>query len=378
MKILIVDDHLVNRKLLIKLLEKTQHSILLAENGQEAVELFQQHQPDLILMDVLMPVMDGIEAINIIRNLKAEKWVHIIVISALSDEGSVVQGLKAGADDYISKPFNTIILNAKISVIQRMVSIQNTLLENKHQLQNYHYQNEIEQNFAKHIFEKLIAQNNLNDAQLEYWIKPSKKFCGDLISTQRIAPDQLYFMLADATGHGLAAALPTIIVNQVFQAMCLKKRSVSAIVREINSRLNHELPTGHFVALSVGLINTTKQSIECWNGGLPALSVINNANEITHSFPSKQIFCGVLNDEEFDNTTYTYHWSENSELFVHSDGLTDVINEQGNILGDEQLRNILLKTQAGKRIKKIKKEVIQYIDLNQEQDDISCLCILCE
>ncbi|NOQ15538.1 MAG: SpoIIE family protein phosphatase [Methyloprofundus sp.] len=377
MKILIVDDQKVNRLLLKKILEKTGSELLFAENGLEAVSVFQQDKPDLILMDMMMPIMDGAEAVQKIRAIKVEKNVQIIVISALSDEASVVKGLNAGANDYIGKPFNAIILKAKVDVARRMALLQEDLLANKQRLQEYHNENERELDFSMDVFEKIIAKSDLQDSQLDYWIKPSRRFSGDLISAKRVSDSQLYFILADSTGHGLSAALPTIIVSQLFQSMVKEYVFISAIVKRINARLKQDLPLGHFVALAVGMVDTKKKSIEIWNGGLPPLSALNNDNKIIHRFVSKHVSCGILNADSFDATTEQWHWTEASELFLCSDGVTDVVDQDGNILGDDTFMEVLLNTKSGKRISEIKQFVEQFVDPKQEQDDVSCLVVYC-
>jgi len=377
MKILIVDDQKVNRLLLKKILERTKAELLFAENGQEAVDAFQQSAPDLILMDMMMPVMDGVVAIQKIREIQTEKNVQIIVISALSDEDSVVKGLEAGANDYIGKPFNAIILKAKVAAAQRVAVLQADLLENKQNLQRYHNENERELDFSRDVFEKIVAKSNLQDAQLDAWIKPSARFSGDLISAKRVSDTQLYFILADATGHGLSAALPTIIVSQLFQSMIKQYVSVSAIAKKINTRLKQDLPLGHFVALAIGLVDVETQSIEIWNGGLPSLPVLNNDNKIIHSFSSEHVSCGVLNADAFDGTTDLWQWTEDCELFLCSDGVTDVVDENGNLLGDDAFMETLLATKPGQRIEGVKKMITQFIDPTQEQDDVSCLVISC-
>jgi len=377
MKILIADDQAVNRLLLEKLLAKTNSELLFAKNGLEAVNIYKEVAPDLILMDIMMPVMGGIDAIKEIRALSSEKLVQIIVISALTDEESVVEGLNVGADDYISKPFNTVILNAKILAVSRTVQLQTTLLESKQKLEQYHKNNEHELDFSKRVFEKITAQNDLKDPQLDYWIKPSARFSGDLISAKRVSESQLYFMLADSTGHGLSAALPTIIVSQLFQAMVKKGVSIASIVRAINHRLKQDLPIGHFVALAAGVVDTEKRSIEIWNGGLPAIPVLNDNNEIVESFLSKHVFCGILNDSYFSDETETWCWQEKCELLLCSDGVTDVVNKQGEIFGDERFMTVLLSTHAKQRIEGIKEQLVQFIDPSQEQDDVSCLSIYC-
>jgi len=377
MKILIVDDQKVNRLLLEKLLEKTKAELLFAENGQEAVNVYQNNFPDLVLMDMVMPVMDGIDAIQKIRAIHTEKHIQIIAISGLSDEKSVVNGLNAGANDYIAKPFNEVILRAKVDSAQRMTLLQANLLENKHRLEQYHTENERELEFSRGVFEKIVAQSDLQDPQIDYWVKPSARFSGDLISAKRVSESQLYFILADSTGHGLSAALPIIIVSQLFQSVGNKYVPVSAIVKKINKRLKQDLPLGHFVALAVGLIDTEQQSIEIWNGGLPALPVLNDKNEVIHNFLSKHVSCGVLNGEAFDAQTEIWHWAENCELFLSSDGVTDVVGRNGEFFGEDTFMQTLLNTKAGKRISEIKQIITKFIDPTREQDDVSCLTIYC-
>jgi len=377
MKILIVDDQKVNRLLLEKLLEKTKAKLLFAENGEEAVNVYRNNFPDLVLMDMVMPVMDGIEAIKKIRAIYTEKHIQIIVVSGLSDESNVVKGLRAGANDYIAKPFNEIILKAKVNSARRMARLQANLLENKLRLEQYHTENERELEFSRGVFEKIVAQSDLQDSQIDYWVRPSARFSGDLISAKRVSETQLYFILADSTGHGLSAALPIIIVSQLFQSVGNKYVPISAIVKKINKRLKQDLPLGHFVALAIGLIDTEQQSIEIWNGGLPALPVLNGKNEVIHNFLSKHVSCGVLNGESFDAQTELWHWAEDCELFLSSDGVTDVVGKNGQLFGEDSFMQTLLNTKAGQRISEIKEIITAFIDPIREQDDVSCLTIYC-
>ena len=108
--VLIADDDRINRMVLHTMLKKDGHTVYVAENGQEAVTLFEQHQPDLVLMDVMMPYMDGYEATRRLRQFSsADKAassaaVHIIAMTANTMEGDRELCLTAGMDDYIAKP----------------------------------------------------------------------------------------------------------------------------------------------------------------------------------------------------------------------------------------------------------------------------------
>ena len=114
-KILLVDDELMNRVVASKILKKEGYEVIEATNGQEAIELLQSTKVNLVLMDLMMPVMDGFEAIKIIKSDEDMKKIPIIVISALSDLDMVHKGLESGANEYLTKPFNIIEFRLRIA-----------------------------------------------------------------------------------------------------------------------------------------------------------------------------------------------------------------------------------------------------------------------
>lgn len=120
LKILLADDNAVNRLLARRLLNKAGHEVILAENGREALEAWEAERPDVILMDVQMPVMDGLEATQLIRNLEQDKQFNptpIIALTANALERDRQQCLAAGMDDFLSKPFQ---IQALLDVVQRV------------------------------------------------------------------------------------------------------------------------------------------------------------------------------------------------------------------------------------------------------------------
>lgn len=120
LKILLADDNAVNRLLARRLLNKAGHEVILAENGREALEAWEAEQPDVILMDVQMPVMDGLEATQLIRSLEQDKQFNptpIIALTANALERDRQQCLAAGMDDFLSKPFQ---IQALLDVVQRV------------------------------------------------------------------------------------------------------------------------------------------------------------------------------------------------------------------------------------------------------------------
>ena len=112
--ILVVDDDAVNRRLLSRTLEALGHVVHTASNGREALEALQVEQPDIVLLDIVMPEMDGVSVLERIKGDPALRAVPVIMISALEDFASVVRCIELGAEDYLQKPFNPVLLRARI------------------------------------------------------------------------------------------------------------------------------------------------------------------------------------------------------------------------------------------------------------------------
>ena len=113
-KILIVDDEPFNVDVLLQELEELEHELITASNGQEALDKIKSQQPDLILLDLMMPVLDGFAVLKEIKDDDALRDIPVIIVSAASDSKSIVKGIKQGADDYITKPIDAESLKSKL------------------------------------------------------------------------------------------------------------------------------------------------------------------------------------------------------------------------------------------------------------------------
>jgi two-component system cell cycle response regulator len=123
-KVLIADDSAVFRKLVEQTLEKKPYSLLFARNGQEAMDIFARHNPDLVIADWVMPDLSGIELCQYIRRTAQESYTYVILLTGKTDKENTVAGLTAGADDYLTKPFHPEELIARTAVGRRIVGLQ--------------------------------------------------------------------------------------------------------------------------------------------------------------------------------------------------------------------------------------------------------------
>ena len=129
MKILVVDDSPTIRAALKGLLDRMGHSVVEAEDGEKAVRLYKADRPGLVLIDVVMPVMDGYDAARRMRDSLPEEWVPIIFLSSKEADQDLDRAIEAGGDDYLVKPVSFVVLNAKIRALQRIETTRSKLLE---------------------------------------------------------------------------------------------------------------------------------------------------------------------------------------------------------------------------------------------------------
>jgi len=129
MKILVVDDSPTIRVALRSLLERMGHTVVEANDGEKALQMYREDRPGLVLIDVVMPVMDGYESARHMRETSADEWVPIIFLSSKEADQDLDRAIEAGGDDYLVKPVSFVVLNAKIRALQRLESMRTKQLE---------------------------------------------------------------------------------------------------------------------------------------------------------------------------------------------------------------------------------------------------------
>lgn len=135
MKALIIEDSRTSAALVAQQLERMGIEALVAHNGKDGLELFRQHKPQLVLLDVIMPEMDGFEVAQNIRQIeKNAEWTPIIFLSARDKDADLERGIIAGGDDYLRKPVSEVVLAAKVRAMQRILQMRNSLVDLTHRL----------------------------------------------------------------------------------------------------------------------------------------------------------------------------------------------------------------------------------------------------
>ena len=245
LSILIAEDSAADRMLLSTIVSRQGHRVLTAGNGLEAVGLFEQERPQLVLMDALMPVMDGFDAARRIKEAAGEALVPIIFLTSLTENEALVRCLEVG-DDFLAKPYNPIILEAKIRAMDRLRRLQQTVVQQRDLIAKHNEHLMTEQRVAKAVFDKVAHSGCLSAANIRYLQSPFALFNGDLLLAAFKPSGGMHVLLGDFTGHGLPAAIGAMPLAEVFYGMTAKGFSMAEILREMNAKLKRILPVGVF------------------------------------------------------------------------------------------------------------------------------------
>ncbi len=380
-KILVVDDTEVNIKVIEMFLEPRGYDVVRAEDGEIAIAQFSAEKPDIILMDVMMPNVDGYEATSAIRKLSGELWVPIIFLSAKTKPEDQVKGIEVGGDDYLTKPVNLSLLEAKLSALIRIVNIQKELEKAHEALKGYCDRSDRELEFAKKLMENMMLNTEESaDGSLRIRNEPLEEISGDMITTVRTKNDELYVLVADATGHGLAASISQIPVQQTFKKMAEVGFTVSAIARTINEKLKRLLPPERFVTATIAVIKHESRLIELWNGSNPTAIFFDDKGRALKVFEKSSFALGVVDNNVFDSKTEVFLWPDKGELLIFSDGIVDVTNEKGESFGTEGVCNAMLALGDGSEKMGFDlawDQAMAFSSEGKREDDISLISITC-
>lgn len=376
--LLLVDDKPDHLQVLKEILQND-YQLLFAQDGRTALDVSTEKQPDLILLNVMLPEMNGYEVCKALKQDTRTAGILVIFISNISDSNDEIEGFAAGGVDYLRRPLSPAIIKARVathlSLVQKLKEMHRAdtkLREINSELKSYRNNSEYELDMARELMEHMIKKSSAPVTDVELWLHPTTNLSGDLVITQHYYNERSYVLLADAMGHGLPAALPLMPIVQVFSSMARDGFTVPAIVREMNNRIIDLIPTGNFVAVTLLSIDHVNRSIEIWNGGNPPALHINASEKVSRKFTSRHPALGIFREGEFSSATELFHWHEDCSITLYSDGLTDAQNIHGEAFGEGRT---LLFLSAGKPHQSLKEAVLEHLDGQDAHDDISIATI---
>lgn len=376
MKILLIEDNPDDQFNARRELSGLGHVVIAAGNGTEGLELYRTEHPDVVITDIYMAGMDGFALTRAVQALAAPRWQPVIFLSSHREDELQVRALQAGADAYVMKPVSAEVLGASLDALQRLRHLQQQAESRAHDLERHFHAEEEEKRIARYLVQRFVHGTELDDPALRHWISAAAVFSGDIVAAQRTPDGAIHALLADGTGHGLAASINVLPVLAPFYRMSEKGYGIEAIARELNARIRDFLPGDRFIAATLVAIDLRERVIGVWNGGNPEPVLIGPHG--SRAFVQRHVPLGVLPDAEFDDTLDMHGFADGSQLYLYSDGLIEVENAEGEMFGNERLARTLVNAAAADRFEALKAAVTHHLGTGAAHDDISLLMVECQ
>ncbi len=368
---LVVDDEHSNRLLLRSLLERHGYRVIEAVNGAQALELFLSEHPDIVFMDVLMPVLDGLQAVQQIRQIKTAHFVPVIFVSALKDDETMARCIEAGGDTFLSRPFSERILTAKIHAMERIRRLND-------QVNILYGQMKKDEELAESIFSGAVVTGNVAMDRIHTLLQPAEVFSGDVLLSAYAPSGNLNIILGDFTGHGLASALGALPASEVFRAMTGKGFSPAQILSGINRKLHSLLPVGMFFAVQFISISHTLEHLVVCNCGMPDILLLGRDDgRIRRRFPSRSLPLSITLDIDFSEAIEHYRIERGDRVLLNSDGVVEARDPQQRYFGQERLEAALEEAGGDTAVHRIAERLAGFCQDAPQDDDISLAEIPC-
>lgn len=326
-RILVVDDNEENREMLAKRLQRQGHTTAPAENGQHAIEMLAAQKFDLVLLDVMMPVVDGYTALCQMKADPKLRHVPVIMISALDEIESVVRCIEAGAEDYLPKPFNPILLRARIGASLEKKAFRDQEQAYLTQIEETQKRLEDELQEAGKYVTSILPEPITKPFNITWAYDPSTELGGDSFGYHWIDETHFAIYLLDVCGHGVGAALLSVAAINVIRAGSLPGVNFlepAEVLGGLNETFQMERHNNMYFTIWYGVYDTTTRTIRHASGGHPAAILLKpEANgDVSEELRAPGMLIGAMPGMKFKSAETPI--PAGSRLFVFCDGAYEI------------------------------------------------------
>jgi len=378
-KILIVDDEEDILDLVDLSLTADGFDVITARSGPEALEKVKEEMPDLILLDISMPDMDGYEVMRRLKGDRRTSSIPIIMLTAASDKRDKVRSFSAGADDYVVKPFDADELTARIEAVlsrTRTIRYINPLISTMGDWSVEELGSSLET--AVKIQRNLLPKEppKLEGIQFGNILESSRTVSGDFYDYIPLDQYRVGIAIADIRGKGLPASLLMVMVRTILRLVSRELDSPGDVLKKINDMLQTDTDPEFFATMIYGILDTRSLTFRYANGGHCSPIRANEQSKNVGFLREGGLILGVFDFALFEDVEVELE--EGDLLFFYTDGVTETESPNGDIYGEERLAGFVrdhLSLSADDLCRAIRDELYEFSGTYQRADDMTIVAI---
>ena len=391
-RLLLVDDNPTNLQVLYQTLNGRGYKLLIAKNGEDALRIALKAQPNLILLDIMMPGVDGFEVCRRLKTDPETRDAAVIFLSALDEAKDKVKGLELGAVDFVSKPFNPEEVIARVETHLKIQRLERSLSRRNEELEAANRKMKADLEAAARVQRALLPSELPSAPGCEFaWnYRPCEELGGDGLNIFRIDDRHIGMYVLDVCGHGVPSALLAVTVSR----RLLPSTDQSSLVREpaeggggyritppaeVARRLNRLFPMDFearlYFTLLYAVLDTQTRALRFVSAGIPG-PVLLPEGRPAQEREAPGVPIGLLEDSQYEDAVIPL--APGDRIYFHSDGLVEEHDAQREEYGRERLKRVIeayREAPLGESIEACIADVVAWRGDDRLKDDVSVIAM---
>ncbi|MBX6311619.1 MAG: SpoIIE family protein phosphatase [Isosphaeraceae bacterium] len=391
--LLVVDDNEMSRDLLSRRLRLRGYEVAVACDGKEALALLRSRRFDLVVLDVMMPILNGFQVLEIIRKEHPASELPVIMATALDQSEDIIQALKLGANDYVAKPLDFPVVAARIQThlalkraMDEVLRLQGQLAERNRRLEEANARLRRDLRAAARVQGTFLprAVPPVGGAACAWVFRPCEELAGDGLSIFALGPRHLGLYVLDVSGHGVASALLSAAIARALvpppdPASILagpegEPTSPAAVASELDRLFPFDMETEQYFTLLYGVLDVASGAFTYVSAGHPGPIVVPGEGE-PRGLEAGGFPIGLAEGPYEDRSA---RLAPGDRLVLYSDGVTEAVSPDGRAFGVGRMLEVLRRGRAaplGESLAALRQEVEGWCGDGGPSDDISLLAV---
>ena len=368
--ILVIDDSKLNRAIVKNTLLNYNIHVFEAADGLEGLTVLQSRHFDLILLDIVMPNMDGFGFLEQCKQYIGDDFIPIILMTGLDDLNSKIKGLSIGADDFLLKPLNQKELIARVQSLLRLKQAHDELYEKNQQIQK-------ELEYAKRLQQFIIPKDFsfISYPSISGRYLPIADIGGDLFDCYKISDSKTGVLIADVTGHGIPAALVMSMAKMTFNIHSYEIFPTQQLMSKINEEMRGLLLDMQYITAFYMLIDIEHHTITFTNAGHTRPLYYRKSTDKIIALDTNGLFLGIQDESLYEQKSI--HYEPGDRCILYTDGITELKDDHNEEFGEVRLAKFLKQhnNASGSFCDNLLQTLEHFAPLKERSDDIAFLFI---